>query len=123
MTEQEYLAVEIEAHLRTLRAASTQVSAVVWMTKAYLLMERAADDLKRPRIFAVPGSYGVPTFMLTPPCSIQLPMPGMRNPPPGFFDPKVKTIVYGDKYSNTRAWTRADTRKLERDNALKVVVK
>ena len=122
MTEQEHLAVEIDAHLRTLRAASTQASAIVWMKVAYLLMERAADDLKRPRVFAVPGSYGVPTFMLTPPRSIQLPMPGMRNPP-GFFDPKVKTIVYGEKYSNTRAWTRADTRKLERENELKAAGK
>ena len=123
MTEQEHLAVEIESHLRTLRAASTQASAIVWMKAAYLLMERAADDLKRPRVFSVPGSYGVPTFMLTPPTSLQLPMPGMRNPPLGFFDPKVKTIVYGDKYSSTRAWTRADTLRIERDNALKLAGK
>lgn len=119
MTEQEHLAAEIEAHLRTLRAANTQASAIVWMKAAYQLMERAADDLKRPRVFAVPGSYGVPTFMLTPPSALQLPMPGMRKPPPGFFDPRVKTVVYGDKYSNTRAWTRADTRRLERENAQK----
>lgn len=119
MTEQEHLATEIEAHLRTLREASTQASAIMWMKTAYQLMERAADDLKRPRIFAVPGSYGVPTFMLTPPKELQLPMPGIRKPPLGFFDPRVKTVVYGDKYSNSRAWTRADTRRLERENASK----
>lgn len=119
MTEQEHLATEIEAHLRTLREASTQASAIMWMKTAYQLMKRAADDLKRPRIFAVPGSYGVPTFMLTPPKELQLPMPGIRKPPLGFFDPRVKTVVYGDKYSNSRAWTRADTRRLERENASK----
>ena len=119
MTEQEHLATEIEAHLRTLREASTQASAIMWMKTAYQLMERAADDLKRPRIFAVPGSYGVPTFMLTPPKELQLPMPGIRKPPLGFFDPRVKTVVYGDKYSNSRAWTRADTRRLGRENASK----
>ena len=123
MIEQEHLAAEIEAHLRTLRSAGTQASAIVWMKTAYQLMERAADDLKRPRVFAVPGSYGVPTFMLTPPKSLQLPMPGMRNPPPPFFGPRAKTVVYGDKYSNTRAWTRADTRRLERDNAIKAAAK
>ena len=120
MTEQEHLAAEIEAHLRTLRAANTQASAIMWMKEAYQLMERAADDLKRPRVFAVPGSYGVPTFMLTPPSALQLPMPGMRKPPLGFFDHRVKTVVYGDRYNNDRAWTRADTRRLERENAGKM---
>lgn len=119
MTDQEHLAAEIETHLRVLRTANTQASAIAWMKAAYQLMERAADDLKRPRVFAVPGSYGVTTFMLTPPREMQLPMPGLRKPPLGFFDPRVKTVVYGEKYNNTRAWTRADTRRLERENAQK----
>jgi hypothetical protein len=118
VTDQEHLAAEIDAHLRTLRSANTQATAVEWMKDAYNLMARAADDLKRPRVFSVPGHFGVPTFMLTPPKALVLP-PHQPVKPLGFFDPRVKTVVYGDKYSNTRAWTRADTRRLERQNAQK----
>jgi hypothetical protein len=118
MTEQEHLAAEIDAHLRTLRMANTQATAIEWMKTAYNLLAKAADDLKRPRVFSVPGHFGAPTFMLTPPRPLELPKSDPVNPL-GFFDPRVKTVVYGDKYSNTRAWTRADTRRLERENALK----
>lgn len=114
MTDQEHFAAEIDAHLRTLRNADTQASAIAWMKTAYQLLERAADDMKRPRVFAVPGHFGAPTFMLKPPEPLVLPKPGLKMLAPGFFDPRTKTVVYGNRYANTRAWTRADTRRLER---------
>ena len=118
MTDSEQLAAQIDVHLRTLRSANSESAAIAWMKAAYLLLERCSDDLRRPRVFSVPGHFGAPTFMLTPPRPLELPK---HDPvkPLGFFDPRVQTVVYGNKYSNVRAWTRADTLRLERDNAKK----
>lgn len=114
-TENELFVSEIDAHLRALRCADNQAAAIAWMKTAYQLLERAADDLKRPRVFAVHSCIGTaPTFMLTPPKRLELVQPGWSQPPRGFFDPQVKTVVY----SQPKAWTRADTIRLERSNAL-----
>lgn len=114
MSEHAELAAEIDAHLRTLRMADTQATAVAWMKRAHELLGRAASELERPRVFSVPGHFGAPTFMLTPPKPTVLVPPGRTNPPIWF---RGQTVVYSENHH--RAWTRADTRRLEREIALK----
>ena len=108
------LADELEVHLRLLRRANTEATAIEWMKRAYVLMERAADEMKRPRIFSIPGHFGAPTFAVdVEPYRKILPAHGRARP---LVWTEGETVVYGDKYANKRtAWTRADTLQLERE--------
>lgn len=104
----------IDAHLRLLRHADTQQLAIAWMKQAHQLLTMCAGELERPKVFAVPGHFGAPTFTLTPPSGLVLPKPGFKASPPVWF--KGETVVYAQR---TKAWTRKDTLRLERESARK----
>lgn len=102
-------------HMGQMRRCNSQADAVTWMARAYNLMEECLREFERPKVFQVPGSYGEKFYTITAPESIDIP------PPPriitahaGWFN--AETVVYGDKYQN-RAWTKKDTRALEKENA------
>jgi alkanesulfonate monooxygenase SsuD/methylene tetrahydromethanopterin reductase-like flavin-dependent oxidoreductase (luciferase family) len=120
--EEELLATELDVHmLALLRSDGKQATAIEWMKRAYNLMERASKQLRTPKVYAIPGSFGVPTYVLTPPKSLVLPPPGFKPPPPVWIG--GNTVAYGDKYQNrSKPWTPKDTRRmiLERERASKV---
>lgn len=123
LTDEEQLAQEIDVHMiALLRSDSKQATAIAWMKRAYLLLERSSKNLRAPRIYSVPGTYGVRTYMLTPPKSLIIPVPAYTPTTAVWFG--GKTVEYGDKYQNrTRPWTPKDGRRLvrqrEREKALK----
>lgn len=120
--EEEQLAGEIDLHmLALLRSDGKQATAIEWMKRAYNLLERASKQIRSPKVYAIPGSFGVPTYVLTPPKQLVLPPPGFKSPPPIWFS--GKTVEYGDRYQNThiatptipqKAWTAKDSERLER---------
>jgi hypothetical protein len=117
--DREELVANLDAHMRMLRHADTQATAVAWMKTAHELLRRCANELDRPHIYSVPGHFGAPTFMLAPPKPLVLPAPGFRKAGPVWLN--GATVVYNDSRTaappkNSRAWTRKDTLRLERDN-------
>ena len=110
------LVIAIDTHLRLLRHAGTQALAIEWMKQAHTLLTMCATELERPKVFAVPGHFGAPTFTLTPPTGLVLPAPGFKKPPPIWL--QGETVVYGSKPAS-KAWTHKDTLRLERESARK----
>lgn len=82
----------LNEHLKTLRKADTQASAIAWMTAAYALMEEAILALKeKPEVATIERVVYIESAIL----------PVVhRCPPP----PKAK------------AWTHHDTLRLERNH-------
>lgn len=107
----ENLVEEIDFLRRTLRMADTQAKAVAWMHKAHELLGLAASEIDRPKIFSIPGHFGVPTLVVSTPNEIITRKHGSYMPPPAIWF-KGYTTIYGDKYEK-RAWTTKDTRNLE----------
>ena len=104
------LKAELDHLMRDLRHCNTQPTAVAWMKRAYLAMEECHKYIDRPKVFAIPGSFGVPTFVLAPPKSLELPRGGMKPRGPVWFE--GKTTVYDQNFF--KAFTRVDTRRLEK---------
>lgn len=110
------LVAELDEHMRQLRRADTQPTAIAWMKRAHELMARCAQELERPKVYSIPGHFGAPTFALELPKGLVLPPAGMKPQPLGFFDPRVKTVVL---QRPPKAWTHRDTLLLERMNKAK----
>lgn len=113
---------EIDRHLRGLRAADTQATAIAWMKKAYTLLEECQKRLRdrpeqivRERLVMVPERPKLEIVQSVPTLA------HLRKPQPVWFD--GRTVVYPpvpmppqkpQPAAMPRAWTRKDTLRLER---------
>lgn len=117
------LQVEIDGHLRKLRAADTQAAAIAWMKKAYLLLEECQQQLKdRPAQVVKERLVFVPD---RPKLEIVSELPrgllARTRPPLTWFN--GETVVYPavpmppakpQPRPEPKAWTHKDTLRLER---------
>lgn len=106
------LSEQLDAHMRKLRGADTQATAVAWMTTAYRLMERCIEELKdRPAQVVHERLVFVPE---RPKLEIVQSIPRK----PRYVEP---TVVYPELFLHPglkpapKAWTRKDTLALERE--------
>lgn len=108
---------EIERKLKTLRTCDTQASAVEWMKGSYALMEACLEELKdRPATVVHEKLVFVPE---RPKLVIAHTIPKGRVPHYVDSRPENKTVVYPEVFLHPglkpipKAWTRADTLRLE----------
>lgn len=112
---------QVAEHRRELRQCDTQKTAVAWMAKAHELlgecMDRLADAAKEPPLLLAPERQRLVVVQ-----SLAEAKNYRRPEPLGFFDPRVKTVVYpsqdpppGSRLA-PKAWTRKDTDRLVRAN-------
>lgn len=99
------LSIEINEHLKKLRSCDTQATAVNWMTRSYLLMERCIHELEnkpirtvevvRERIVIVPASPQIQVVQEVPAGAIlahRRALGGMLPGKANWFN--GKTVVY-----------------------------
>lgn len=114
----------VAEHRKTLRSCDTQKTAVAWMTRAHELMgvcmDRLAEKAKEPSPIIMPQrpQLVVVNNMREVLREVVARGPGQR---PGWFDPKVKTVIYPVRPDPPpgsvlapKAWTHVDTLRLER---------
>ena len=117
-------------HRKALRTCDTQKAAVAWMARAHELMGVCMDRLSK-------AEEPAPTIIVPqerPRLVVVSNMQEAVRPVPsgqaGFFDSRVKTFVYPVRPDPPRgsvlapkAWTHADTLRLERESAEKRVAR
>lgn len=108
------LAEKVRHHMAMMGRCGSKEDAVKWMAAAYNLLDACANFIDRPKMYVIPGSFGERIYtVIHPEKSIVLPpvIAHRQN-----FPKQDDLVIYGDRYQN-RAWTRKDTRQLEKENA------